>query len=194
MILYVHGFASSGGSFKGRRLKEAFGADNVLTPTLPPVPDEAVALLEGVVAGLKERGEEPLLVGSSLGGFYSLYLCAGHGLPAVLVNPAVKAPETLRRAVGVNRNFTTGETFLWTEEHAESLGRYDVRDVARLDQERIMLIVQTGDQLLDYRDAVALLPRAAHLVIEGGTHEFERFEDVIGPIGDFHRRVRTSSP
>jgi predicted esterase YcpF (UPF0227 family) len=39
-----------------------------------------------------------------------------------------------------------------------------------------MLLLQTGDDVLDYRDAVAKLPNAQTVIEEGGTHPFEGIE------------------
>jgi hypothetical protein len=40
-------------------------------------------------------------------------------------------------------------------------------------------MVTTGDEVLDYRDAIAKYRGAQHLVIEGGDHGFSRFAEHV---------------
>jgi len=39
-----------------------------------------------------------------------------------------------------------------------------------------LLLLQTGDDVLDYREAVAKLPKAERIIEEGGTHPFQGVE------------------
>jgi hypothetical protein len=75
LILFLHGFCSSPASWKARVLAEQMAerglAAQLVCPQLPPVPDEAVAL----VGNLIETSAGPVtLVGSSLGGHYANFL------------------------------------------------------------------------------------------------------------------------
>jgi predicted esterase YcpF (UPF0227 family) len=45
-----------------------------------------------------------------------------------------------------------------------------------------MLLAETGDELLDYRFAVAKYQGAQQFVHEGGDHGFTRFKDYLDPI------------
>ena len=74
MIVYLHGFASSGVSDKVTALKERFGDDKVIAPDLPFDPDEVVSLVYDVVRNfMKNRkpDEKLVFVGTSLGAFYA---------------------------------------------------------------------------------------------------------------------------
>ncbi|WP_456393508.1 YqiA/YcfP family alpha/beta fold hydrolase [Nitratifractor sp.] len=180
MILYIHGFASSGLGAKARAVREYFG-DEALAPSLSYVPDLAVDTLEQIV-GQARRREEPLgLIGSSLGGYYALWLSQRYELPAVLINPSLRPWETLAAHTGTGTNYYDGARFEWTPEHVESLKKYRCSHQG----DRCLLMLQTGDEVLDYRVALEALPEAQTLVVEGGDHSFRGFEEYLPRIGEF---------
>jgi predicted esterase YcpF (UPF0227 family) len=95
------------------------------------------------------------LVGSSLGGFYATWLAEKHGLKAVLINPAVHPHRDLRVFLGVQQNLHTGEKYELTESH---LAQWEQLFVPAITPTRYLLLVETGDELLDYREAVGNTP------------------------------------
>ena len=72
-IIYLHGFQSDGQGSKYEALKSHFKNTEILSPDLPANPNEVKTQINNLLNKLKERGEEVLLMGTSLGGFYSLY-------------------------------------------------------------------------------------------------------------------------
>ena len=50
---------------------------------------------------------------------------------------------------------------------------------------RFWLLVETGDEVLDYRQAVQRYAGARQTVIEGGDHSFLHFPDFIDSIIEF---------
>lgn len=185
MIVYLHGFNSSPASGKARELGEfmarAGRGDEYLCPALPDRPQEAVAQVEARLAGIAPQSVT--LVGSSLGGFYATYLAETHGFKAVLVNPAVHAHELLRDALGPQTNWHTGEKWLFTESHLAELAALDRVSITR--PERYLLLVQTGDAVLDYRAAAAYYAGARQIVEAGGDHGFVGFARHFQTILDF---------
>jgi predicted esterase YcpF (UPF0227 family) len=174
MIIYIHGFNSSALSFKAgllrNRMAELGRADELECPELPHRPAQAIELLERIVA--REAPRRPAIIGSSLGGFYATWLAERHGLRAVLVNPAVRPYELLREAVGPQANLYTGARYDFTAEH---LAELRALEVPRVTPARYLLLVRTGDEVLDYRDAVDRYRGSEQLVIEGGDHGFGDF-------------------
>ena len=122
-----------------------------------------------------EAGErDPLtFVGSSLGGFYATHLAETYGAKAVLINPAVHPDRDLAAYVGAQRNPYTGEAYELTAGHFAELSAFKVARIAR--PQRYLLLVQTGDEVLDYRVAVAFFAGAWQLVQGGGDHTFHDF-------------------
>lgn len=177
MILYVHGFNSSPASTKARQLGARLAAlglaQRFRCPALPHRPAEAIALLEREIAAAQPQ--DITLVGSSLGGYYSTWLAERHGVRAVLVNPAITPHEGLASYLGEQRNLYTGEAYQLTPTHLDELRALWVEQPTRL--ERYLLMVTTGDEVLDYREAVARYRGAEQLVVEGSDHGFADFQD-----------------
>jgi predicted esterase YcpF (UPF0227 family) len=92
----------------------------------------------------------------------------------VLVNPAVRPYEDLAPYVGRQENIYTGEAFDVLPEHVDELRALAVPRITRPD--RYWLMVQTGDEVLDWREAVAFYGGAFQLVEGGGDHGFQRFD------------------
>ncbi|MBM4201478.1 MAG: esterase [Gammaproteobacteria bacterium] len=181
MIIYLHGFRSAPASAKARllarRMAERGLERRFWCEQLAFSPREAIAQIEAV---LNECPKGATLVGSSLGGYYATYLAEKYDLRAVLVNPAVVAHIALAEYLGPQNNLYTGETFVFTQEHIAALSELEVPILTK--PERFWLLVETGDELLDYRQAVDYYASARQTVIHGGDHSFTRFGDFIEPI------------
>ena len=182
-ILYLHGFCSSPQSWKARLLAETLAerglADRLYCPFLPPVPEQAIAQAEAIIA----RHEGPLAVaGSSLGGFYATWLAEKYDLRAVLINPAVKAPVSLEKYLGTQTNLHTHESFEFTLAHVAQLRALEVPSIT---PSRYLLMVETGDEVLDYREAVARYAGCRPGVFPGGDHSFTRFPECVGQLIEF---------
>jgi predicted esterase YcpF (UPF0227 family) len=172
MILYIHGFLSAPQSFKARliaaRLAELGMPDAFACPKLAGDPMEIVATIERAVDA---SSDEPALIGSSLGGFYATHVAERFGLRTVLLNPAVRPHDLLHDYLGVHRNLYTGEEIVVEPRHLDELRALDVQTL--VDPSRYFLIATTGDEVLDYRQAVAKYRGARQLVIEGGDHSLD---------------------
>jgi len=172
MIIYIHGFASSGQGAKATLFREYFSRQGVefIAPSLSNVPSLAIDTLEQLIKSHKGKVS---LLGSSLGGFYSIYLSQKYNLKAVLINPSIFPYDTLSRVPSPMTNFYDGSSFEWREEHYEALREYEVADV---NAENFMLLLQTGDESLDYRHAAQKFTDATLDIEEGGNHSYEGIE------------------
>jgi predicted esterase YcpF (UPF0227 family) len=179
MLIYIHGFNSSPASSKAQWLNTRLAAlgrrAEFSAPALPHGPAQAAALLDA----LATRHPHAALVGSSLGGYYATYLAEKHGLKAVLLNPVVRPYELLAPHVGRQKNLHTGEEYDFTTQHVAELRSLEVD---RISPERYLLIAATGDEVLDYRAAVARYRGCRQIVIEGGDHglsDFGNYGDAV---------------
>ena len=182
-ILYLHGFNSSPESHKARVLAEhmhAAGLASQLTVAdIPSRPTFAETYLDVMCLRLMEANRL-CVVGSSLGGFYATWLAERHGLDAVLINPAVRPHLRLREFIGTNENFHTGESWEFTSQDVDTLERMYRPSLA--DPGRYRVLLQTGDETLDYRDAETYYAGSDMLIETGGDHSFSGFASHLDDI------------
>jgi predicted esterase YcpF (UPF0227 family) len=185
LLIYLHGFNSSPQSTKARQLQarlESMGrGGDYACPPLPDRPAQAIALLEREMS--KAPGSSITLVGSSLGGYYATWLAETHGVRAVLVNPAITPHLGLRAYLGPQRNLYTGAPYELTEQHLTELQALWVERPTR--PERYYLMVTTGDEVLDYHEAVEKYVGAKQLVVQGSDHGFAEFEQYLDSVLEF---------
>lgn len=186
LLLYIHGFNSSPLSHKANVMKaycEAQRPDiKVVIPRLPCFPQLASAMLLDIVNQYKDDYRIGL-VGSSLGGYMSMWLNAQFGFKAVVVNPAVKPYELLVDFLGEQENPYTNEKYLLEEVHIDELKALDTPLV--LSPSDFWLLQQVEDEVLDYRQAVTHFSGARQTVEEGGDHSFVDFERYPAQIIEF---------
>jgi predicted esterase YcpF (UPF0227 family) len=102
---------------------------------------------------------------------------------AVLVNPAITPHLGLRSYLGTQRNLYTGTPYELTEQHLAELEALWVERIARPD--RYYLMVTTGDEVLDYREAAEKYVGAKQLVVQGSDHGFAEFEQYLDSVLEF---------
>jgi uncharacterized protein len=185
MLIYLHGFNSSPASHKANLMRDYMAArgaaSQFICPELSHWPKEAIAQAEKLIE--LHLDQNITLIGSSLGGFYAVYLAEKYNLKAVLVNPAAKPFASLEAYLGEQKNIYTGETYAFTHEHIAQLRALDVAAITH--PKRYLLLTQTGDEVLDYRQAVKKMAGAQQVVIEGGDHGFQNFSSYLDTIWSF---------
>lgn len=187
LVLYIHGFLSSPLSQKAQQT-EAWLAQNhpqikFVCPQLSSYPKEAqMQLLQAIEP---YDANEIYAIGSSLGGYWATYLLEQNKInKAVLVNPAVspqqRLPEYVDRPV---KSYYTEEVYTLTQKDMAYFVKFDTPGI--MYAERYWLMVQKGDETLDYRQAVEKYAGCRQLVEEGGNHTFQGFEQKLPEIYQF---------
>jgi predicted esterase YcpF (UPF0227 family) len=184
-IVYLHGFRSSPASVKATQFRDAVALLPAACRPQLHVPDltfsPAVAI--GDVTAWVERHADPsalTFVGSSLGGFYATHLAERFNARAALINPAIHPHLSLEPYMGVQTNLHTDAPFEVTAAHFDELLAMQVVRITR--PERYFLLVETGDEVLDYREAVAYYGGGFQYVRGGGDHAFSEFVTQIPAI------------
>ncbi len=180
-VIYIHGFNSAGYGNKVTKLREAFGAGNVIAPTLPYDTREAIKQLEFLVSNLKPV-EPLLLVGTSLGGAYTVYLSYRYDVPGVAINPTIKPYEDLKTQIGKQINYKTEEEYIFTQEHVEFLKKIQLpkEEIAKI-KDKLYIYLDEGDELLDSKETKAFFEKIGVYVkmYPGGDHRFRHMDELL---------------
>ena len=175
-MIYIHGFRSSPMTEKGQIFKRTFPGITLATyDTLHP--DIGYRQLDRIVQDALPQ--QPILIGSSLGGFWSYQFARKYGLKCVLLNPCMSPQITLKPYIGVVENLYTGERGVMEQRDLQDYDKY------RLPGEAAQCVVlhEKGDELIPYQESVANFSGKANLIlIEGGSHRFEHVEIAIREI------------
>lgn len=187
-LIYLHGFRSAPASEKAGELDawlhETGYQGRWFIPLLATTPAEVEAQLTDLIEATPGGG--PGLIGSSLGGFFAMVMAQRYGLPAVLINPAAYPYRQVEQLLGEHTNLYTGECFHVTEDH---LRRLEAMDPGTLSHpERLMVLLETGDETLDYREAGERFAQCRCVIHEGGNHRYTRFHEQLPAMLDFLRR------
>lgn len=181
MIIYIHGFGGSGDGVKAKLFRDYYENEKFLAPTLSYIPALAVSTLSEIIETFIDT-EDIKLIGSSLGGYYAIYLANKYSLKAVLLNPSIKPHITLVSLIGNAPSFYDDSYFSCTKEHLNYLQTIKT-DI--LDESKYFLLVQKGDEVLDYKDAVNKFHDSKKIVEEDGNHSFVGIEKYFDEIDNF---------
>ncbi|WGL94967.1 esterase YqiA [Arsenophonus nasoniae] len=191
ILIYIHGFNSSPLSEKANSLKTWLQRQhpevNMLIPQLPCYPAEAIEFLNNLVTA--HAGEPIGLLGSSLGGYFAIWLSQKFNLPAVIVNPAVRPFDLFQQYLGEQVNPYTKERYILQPHHLNELQKIQIKALAAPDL--IWLLQQTGDEILDYRQAVTYLMECKQTIESGGNHAFVGFDYYFPQIMRFLALAKT---
>ncbi|MFL2691048.1 MAG: YqiA/YcfP family alpha/beta fold hydrolase [Gammaproteobacteria bacterium] len=175
LILYIHGWNSHRDARKALLLKDKINPSKnfqVESITLQSHPKEAILQLSKFIE--KERGERKVhLVGSSLGGYYATFLSEKYNLKSVMINPAVWAYKIFKNDMGENKNLNTNESYIIDEEWVASLKEIFVE---KPNSENYLVLLQTGDETLNYKFSAEYYDGSKIIIDEGGNHSFENLE------------------
>lgn len=182
VLIYLHGFNSSPKSVKATSMKHYLVHQmpdiDICIPTLPSTPAATWLELQELMAHL--AGRKVGLVGSSMGGFWATKIAEEYGHKAVVVNPAVHPHFLLQHLLGPQHNPYTGEDYLLEPHHVDELKSLDVTEI--LHPERLWLLQQQADEVLDYRHAISFYQFARTTIEQGGNHAFIGFEHYCAQI------------
>lgn len=182
-ILYLHGFHSSPSSAKitifQQYITEHCSNIKLVAPQLPCKPKQVMNLLEQLI----EQENFSAVIGSSLGGYLATFIHNKLGIPAVVINPAVKPFELLHDYLGEQTHPITGEHYQLTEQ--------DMIDLKALYQakikmpDKVWLLQQEKDEVLDYRQALERYQGCKITFELGGDHSFVGFDRFPAQILEF---------
>lgn len=193
-LFYIHGFLSGPNAQKAHALRDYIqehekGADIYFdAPDFADTPQEAFATLCDLFA--REKAEHPqdniVLVGSSMGGFFSTLLSQRYGFKAVLLNPCIHPQLYFKHLIGPQFNPVTERHFELTDDMLPFLKELD--EAIEVRPEFLKVYLGTADEVLDYRKAFLKYNTCDIEIVPSGDHAFTTtFKALIPSILEFAR-------
>ncbi len=178
MLLYIHGFESSPQSAKIIELRH-FLVDRQLPLQL--IVEQQPATMAAQRAAIdKVLAEQPIsaVMGSSLGGFWSHYAVSRlHAMGrtearAVLINPAVHPYQWMPQQLQQRQHPYTGESYPLGPADGLVLQQAEQQFLASVE---LLVLLQSGDETLDYRLAAKYYQQQRMIIEQDGDHSFQGF-------------------
>jgi hypothetical protein len=185
-ILYLHGFNSSPLSEKAKLTRQYFTKNfpdiNLYCPQIVSNPKAAIVQLEQLIEQCSTLPCQWYFIGSSLGGYFATYLAEKYQRPAAVINPAVKPYHLLVDYLGEQTNPYTEEVYQVSTDFIADLKSLEQLTLLK---NNYLLMVQTGDEVLDYQQAINFYQNADIIKQQGGDHSFVGFEKMLPNITKF---------
>lgn len=171
-ILYIHGFGSR---FKPQSDKvKSLSSLGVVHGVDIDYTDSKSVITQQLRDIIIQKDIE-LLIGTSMGGYFSAEVGQMIGLPYVMINPVMDPSVTLNKYIG------EGIDHYGRPYHLEK-NTVEEYDQMMLENQHGLLLLDKGDELIDYRETVRLLTNTQTLAFEGGSHRFDHINESLGTI------------
>jgi predicted esterase YcpF (UPF0227 family) len=131
----------------------------------------------------QSKWDHMVVIGSSLGGFYTNYLAEKFDCKAVVLNPAVRAARELAPHVGMMTAYDSDEPFDFRSEYIDELKALQVERISN--PNRYFLIAAMGDELLDWQEMTEFYEGAKQLVLDGSDHGISDYADHLPQVLKF---------
>lgn len=197
MIIYIHGFLSSGKGFKPMWFANKFAQSSLkfhAASYSQKSPLKSIRFFEELIEKHLALSEPVLLIGSSLGGYFSFYLAQKYNLPFVLINPVSIPIKLFEQYKGKHENQITGEIVQINEQFNKELLSFFNQQPKPM-QEKGLVLLDKEDEVIPYQTAVKFFKELAEVrVFEGGSHSFEHLDEAWCLIKDKFKLCNDPTP
>lgn len=185
-ILYVHGYGSTGDAWKAQVLRHQFPTVRVVSPTVKYDESSPYAILDQLERVIEAECPD-VLVGSSMGGYFSMCLIPRFEGRVWCVNPVRDVLSMVRRVVDPLRSSGDVDTRQKAEQMMQSYASFDrevFRSVNPADGQLNFFLSKDDELLGSHEGLLRLFPNHGRVVWrdEGG-HHYTKFEEDCHVIG-----------
>lgn len=188
LLVYLHGFRSSPNSTKAVMTCEAVRSlstpDNAYEWYCPQLLASPKQSIDMVVKHIDQsKADRIVIIGSSLGGFYTNYLVEKYQCKGIALNPAVYAARELEPHVGMMTAYDSDEPFDFKAEYIDELHALQVDKITN--PGRYFLIAAKGDELLDWKEMSTFYTGTKQLILEGSDHGIADYANHLPAVIEF---------
>ena len=181
-LLYLHGFRSSPSSDKAIAVAQYCFEHKLPVPIMPQLlisPLESMELCEQLIT----QHDITAVCGSSLGGFYALYLAEKYGLRCGLINPAITPWMDFERNDNQAR-YNIAELDVESNGHyVDQLKSYFTPTLTH--PEQCLALIGTADEVLEPHQMMSHLKGARQIIVQGADHSMSDFGGHLGELMQF---------
>ncbi|MEG3755995.1 YqiA/YcfP family alpha/beta fold hydrolase [Psychromonas arctica] len=185
VLLSLHGFHSSPGSLKAQQMREYLASEHpdihFVCPQLPVFPQQMWETIQSIFS--QYEGCEISVMGSSLGGFLATKVAQEYSAKVILINPAVTPDLLLTRYQGEQTHPHLLKKYFIDQGYVQQLVALNIDNINH--PENIWVLLQEGDEVLDYREALRKYSQCKITCEKGGDHSFVGFERYLAEIIHF---------
>ncbi|WOE30942.1 MULTISPECIES: YqiA/YcfP family alpha/beta fold hydrolase [unclassified Acinetobacter] len=176
-FIYLHGFQSSPQSAKGQLLKHYIENKTPYHIDLPDLNKPPRQVLQQLQQQLQHQ-PKTVLIGSSLGGFYATQLAARYHIAAAVINPVIQ-PWLLFQQLFADCPLPYHVTPNWCLDQTQLQDLQDLALPFVQDASKLLVLLQQGDEVLDYREAQRYYSQTTHqsfiMTDNHGNHAMDDF-------------------
>jgi hypothetical protein len=207
-LIYIHGLDSDANSTKGMLLEKYCQRHHpditVLRPDLNKSPAQVCEQLLSLIEesnnskDAEAKSSNTVLVGSSLGGYFSTLISNQIGCPTLLLNPSIQPHITLQRFSDISVSSQESSDELshsnvlhttsggWTITHSD-LQWFADHQISQVNHpNKVTVLLKEGDELLNSELSQAFYQgQGASVTVQaGGDHRFSDFDEQLPMVID----------
>ena len=183
-ILYFHGFKSSSDSTKAKDLHKFISRRTRNTILITPnIHDNFHDAHDQIINLIESNQPNIFFMGSSLGGYYASFFSQKYNKKAVLINPAIPPLKDFEMHLGKNKNYSNGNKFIITKNDIDYIRSLSYKKI--LKPKNLMILLESGDEILNYSDASSYFSGSHIDILYGGDHSYSSFKEKFNKIQDF---------
>lgn len=177
-VIYFHGFASGPNSNKAAEISKHYKTFAPIIPYNLNSVGGTIKQIDDYLYNYTEPGDKVLFVGTSLGGYYAVYLANMFDAKALVFNPSVDPFYDLRKSIGTLTNFQTGKEFEFTLDDLTSFMHKALHQL-KIDVD-VRAIICVNDPIIDPTRAIMYFSN--HELLNSGDHQFKDTDKILNEI------------
>lgn len=169
---YIHGFNSDKNSRSYQDIKALLGNVHDFYYNYSQEAKFAYAEIEEKLLAVYTKNPHLKLIGSSLGGFFTLLFAQKYALPCTVFNPVTYPHEQLAPFMGKNYNFYTHEEWDFTKDLLLSYKEFPLNTALKITPN---IVLGTNDEVISPHITLSFWKGRANILLTANEHSINNY-------------------
>lgn len=169
---YIHGFNSDKNSRSYRDIKALLGNVHDFYYNYRQEAQFAYIEIEEKLSAVYEKNPDLKLIGSSLGGFFTLLFAQKYALPCTVFNPVTYPHKQLAPFIGTNYNFYTHEEWDFTQNLLLSYKEFPLSTAMKFVPN---IVLGSNDTVISPHVALSFWKSKANILLTANEHSINNY-------------------